>query len=60
MSRRFYKASCQLDELSSVPMAEETVALEKSEHDKKIGSKKRSSVADGTDAQQNAKLTKKK
>jgi hypothetical protein len=60
MSRRFYKASCQLDELSSGPMAEETVALEKIEHDKKIGSKKRSSVADGTDAQQNAKLTKKK
>jgi hypothetical protein len=60
LNRRAHAALYQLDVLSSVPMADEIVALDESEHDKKKDSNKRSSVADGTDAQQNAKLPKKK
>jgi hypothetical protein len=60
LNRRAHVASCPLDVLLSAPMANEIVALDESEHDKKIVSKKRSSVTDITDAQQNAKLPRKK
>jgi hypothetical protein len=35
MSRRFYAASCQLDALSSVPVADENIGLDGDEHEKR-------------------------